>query len=78
MLWSSSIQKAIVLEFLPQCCSIDAEKLSGLALIALGVIHDRLEQWLLDFAEHEIIKATGLMAIQVSEISLQGFFGQIP
>ena len=68
----------ILLEFLSQRCTVHAENLGRAGLVALRVVHDRTEQRRFDFAEHQAIQLSGLMSVQIPEVALQRFFGEIP
>lgn len=72
----SCIEELVGNELLAQRSTIDTEDLGCLALIAAGVLHDRLEQRLLDFAHDELIEVRRPVAVQTCQISAQGVVGQ--
>ncbi len=62
-------------ELLAQRAAVDAEYAGCLALIAVCVIHYRFEQRPFYFADHEVIKIAGAVAIQIGEILIECIFG---
>jgi len=69
------LDQAIGLEFFTQRTAIDAENAGSLALVAIGVIHDDLEQRPLHFAQDEIVKVTRPVTVQAGEVIVERVFG---
>jgi len=67
-----------VLEFLAQGRAVDTEYFSGLALVAIGVLEHCPQQGQFNLAKHQAIQIAGLVAVEVAEIVVQGFFGEVP
>ena len=68
------LNKQISSEFLSQGAAVDAENAGSLALVALRVIHDRLEQGPLNFADDEIVQIAGPVAVHRCEILIERVF----
>lgn len=66
--------KRVSSEFLSQGAAVDAENSGSLALVALRVIHDRLEQGPLNFADDEIVQIAGPVAVHRCEILVERVF----
>src|SRR5262245_66632184 len=74
----SSGGQSVYAQFLAQGAPIDAEDRRRAALVAVGVVHDGLEQRQFDFAHDEVVQAAGPVAIQAVEIVAEGLFGVVP
>ena len=61
-------------ELLTQRAAIDTENASGLALIAVRVFENGLEQRPLDFADYKIVQVAGTIAIEIPEVLLECIF----
>ena len=55
--------KRIDPEFLAQGASVQSKNAGGLALIALCVVHDSLEQWPFHFTDNEIVLVPRTIAV---------------
>ena len=62
-------------EFLAQGPAINSKNTRSLALVAVGEIHDGLEQWPLYLADYEIVQIAGTIAVQSGKILVECVFG---
>lgn len=69
--------QAILAQFFAQCAAIDAQYFGGTALIAIDIAQHCAEQWFFDFANDQIVKFAGLVAVQVCKVSIEGVRGLI-
>src|SRR3989344_2344583 len=67
-------EQLVLLELLAQGIAVDAEDFRGPALVTLDVTHDGFEQRLFHLADHHVVHARGLLAVEVVEIALHGLF----
>src|SRR6185503_12175742 len=74
----SSGGQSVFAQFLAQGAPIDAENRRRAALIAVGVVHDRLEQRQLDLAHHEVVETARAVAVQAVEVVAEGLFSVVP
>lgn len=75
--WPESTQQVVSLQLLAQRRPTDAENCRGLGLVALRVVHHGVEQGRLDFSQHEAVELCRLVAVQVFEIPVENFTGEI-
>ncbi len=65
------VNQRIGSEFFPQGSTVYSENACGLALIAVRIVHDGLEQRALDFAEHEVVKIPRTIPVETRKVILQ-------
>lgn len=75
--WPESAQQVVSLQLLAQRCPTDAENRRGLGLVTLRVIHHGVEQGRLHFSQHEAIEFCRLVTVQILEIPVENFTGEI-
>src|SRR3990167_9478995 len=65
------LDQLVIQELAAQRVAVDAQPFGGLALVALGMLHNHLEHRALDRAHHHVVHGVRLGAAQVLEILLQ-------
>ena len=61
-------------EFLAQRTAVDAEDAGRLALVAVRVVHDGLQEGPFHFTDDEVVKIAGAVAIERPEIRIECVF----
>ena len=68
------LQQFVALEFFSKCAAVDAENTCGLALVAVRVVHDDLQEWPFHFTDDEVVEVPGAIAIERLEIGIECVF----